>query len=153
MLFLVKSEQRHGMQISASHELMAKALDYRARRQSLISSNIANIDTPYYRPRDVRFEEALLEKQRQIYRQPGKTLGLATTHNNHMEAKKETATDQPQVFIRDGHMARNDGNSVDLDTETTEMAKNSTMYTAIVNALKKDSAIFRSVLEASAKIQ
>jgi len=57
-----------------------------------------------------------------------------------------------EIFFRDGHMARNDGNTVDLDVETTEMAKNSTMYNALVMALKKNSMLFKSVIDSSAKI-
>ena len=49
-------------------------------------------------------------------------------------------------------MARNDGNSVDIDVETTEMAKNGTMYNALVMALKKNSMLFKSVVDSSSKI-
>ena len=41
------------------------------------------------------------------------------------------------------------GNSVDIDVETTEMSKNSIMFNALVGALKKDSLIYKSVIEAS----
>ena len=53
------------------------------------------------------------------------------------------------MFYRDGHLARNDGNSVDLDVEMSEMSKNSTMYTALINAYKKNVAIYSSVIDAS----
>jgi flagellar basal-body rod protein FlgB len=56
------------------------------------------------------------------------------------------------MYFRDGHMARNDGNSVDIDVETTEMSKNSIMFNALIAANKKDGAIFKSVIEASQKI-
>jgi flagellar basal-body rod protein FlgB len=49
-------------------------------------------------------------------------------------------------------MARNDGNSVDLDVETTEMSKNSVMFNALIQANKKDGNIFKSVIDASSKI-
>ena len=49
-------------------------------------------------------------------------------------------------------MARNDGNSVDLDVETTQLSKNTIMFNALIQANKKDTAIFRSVIEASAKV-
>lgn len=49
-------------------------------------------------------------------------------------------------------MARNDGNSVDLDVETTEMSKNSLMFNALVNAMRKDSGIYKSVIDASSKV-
>ncbi len=50
-------------------------------------------------------------------------------------------------------MARNDGNSVDIDVETTEMSKNSIMFNALVQANKKDKMIFMSVIDASQKTQ
>ena len=48
--------------ISRTHGLIKDALDYRAARQDMISSNIANADTPFYRPRDISFEDALAQK-------------------------------------------------------------------------------------------
>ena len=36
--------------------LVKEALNSRALRQDLISSNIANVDTPFYRPKDIEFE-------------------------------------------------------------------------------------------------
>jgi len=41
--------------------------------------------------------------------------------------------------------------TVDIDVESTEMSKNSVMFNALINAKKKDGAIFKSVIEASAK--
>ena len=49
-------------------------------------------------------------------------------------------------------MARNDGNSVDLDVETTEMSKNSIMFNALVEMNKRSSGIYRSVIDASGKM-
>ena len=80
-----------------------------------------------------------------------KELEMATTDENHLRGYKDTSTQKATVFLRDGHMARNDGNTVDLDIETTELSKNSVMFNALTSALKKNSQIFKSVLEASAK--
>jgi len=45
---------------------LEKSLEFRKIRQDLIASNIANADTPYYRPRDIRFEEALENEIKKI---------------------------------------------------------------------------------------
>ena len=132
--------------------LAAKALDYRAIRQDMISSNIANADTPFYRPRDISFETALAQEKTKILDQGGKKLEMAKTSDAHLGAIDEKSSYAAKTFFRDGHMARNDGNSVDLDVETTEMSKNSVMFNALVNAMKKDSMIFKSVIDASSKI-
>ena len=140
------------IEISSTHNLMAKALDYRAIRQDMISSNIANADTPFYKPRDISFEAALADEKAKILNQNNSKLEIAQTNSAHMPLHDEKSSYKAKTFFRDGHMARNDGNSVDLDVETTEMSKNSVMFTALVNALKKDTMIYRSVIDASSKV-
>jgi len=140
------------IEISKTHSLLAEAMDYRAARQDMIASNIANADTPFYKPRDISFQDALIAKKEQLYKDESQQLQMAQTNAKHLAPKEETAATEPTLFFRDGHMARNDGNSVDIDVETTEMSKNSIMFNALVMANKKDMAIFNSVIDASSKI-
>jgi len=133
--------------------LAKKAMDYRAIRQDMISSNIANADTPFYRPRDVRFEDALAIEKAKLLKEGSPKLEMAKTNNAHIALKDTSRFSKPTSFFRDGHMARNDGNSVDLDVETTEMSKNSVMFNALVGAIKKQGGIFKAVIDASSKIQ
>jgi flagellar basal-body rod protein FlgB len=140
-------------EISRVHSLISDALDYRAARQDMIASNIANADTPFYKPRDLRFEDVLATKKADIMHDKSNELALAQTDAKHIPLKREKESYKPTTFFRDGHMARNDGNSVDIDVETTEMSKNSVMFNALIQANKKDSAIFKSVIDASSKIQ
>ena len=140
------------VQISRASALVKAALDYRAERQDMIASNIANADTPYYKPRDIRFEDALVAKRSEIFHDKSHTLQMAQTNKHHLQPQEEKASMKPTTFFRDGQMARNDGNSVDIDVETTEMSKNSIMFKALVAAQKKDQIIFRSVIQASQKV-
>ena len=141
-----------GIEISRTHGLLKEALDYRAMRQDMIASNIANADTPFYKPRDVRFEEMLAQKADQLLSRGEKKLQMAQTHGAHIPQKEESSSLKASTFYRDGHMARNDGNSVDIDVETTEMSKNAVMFDALINTNKKSSRIFKSVIEASGKV-
>jgi len=138
-------------EISASDKYLEKAISYRALRQDLISGNIANVDTPYYKPRDIDFEDALIKEANKEFGNHTKKLELAKTTPDMMSGIEEDS-EKPTIFFRDGHLARNDGNSVDLDVETTELAKNNVMYNATIEALKKDASIFRAVLTASKNI-
>jgi len=138
--------------ISQSDKYLEKALSYRAIRQDLISGNIANADTPYYKPRDIDFESALINEANKEFGDNTKKLELARTTSNMMPALEDNDPDKATIFFRDGHLARNDGNSVDLDVESTELSKNSVMYNATIEALKKDASIFRAVLTASKNI-
>lgn len=139
---------------SKSKELVVSALASRNLRQQLISSNIANIDTPFYKSRDISFEEALSKRADEIYGNNGndKILKLAQTDGAHLPRVDFPSSNMATIFLRDGHMARNDGNTVDLDVETTELSKNAIMISALDNALKQSGAIFKSVIEASGKI-
>ena len=138
--------------ISRTHGLISNALDYRAARQDMIASNIANADTPFYRPRDISFEDALAKKAADLQNKDNSTLKLAQTNAQHLKTQASQTDYKATTFFRDGHMARNDGNSVDLDVETTEMSKNSTMFNALIQANKKSSGIYKSVIEASQKV-
>jgi len=143
-----------GIQLSKAHNLMTKALDYRSTRQDLIAGNIANEDTPFYRPRDISFAGKLQAEAKKIFNEPQVSkLELARTDGAHFKSANEADSGQAQLFYRDGHLARNDGNSVDLDVETTEMTKNSMMFQGITAALKKEAAIFKAVLQASERTQ
>jgi flagellar basal-body rod protein FlgB len=131
--------------------LAEEALTYRSIRQDLISSNLANISTPYYKPRDINFEDILTQQASEVYRDKSKDLKMANTSNGHFDEFTFDKIQNSEIFFRDGQMARNDGNSVDLDVESTEMAKNSTMFNALINGIKKNKMIFNAVLDASAK--
>ena len=139
------------MQISKSYNLLAKALDFRATRAKIISSNIANIDTPYYKAKDIKFEDELLNEAKKLYGDETKELELAKTNPKHMDLR-ETDAKGVNYYLRATHAQRNDANTVDLDIETTELSKNQMMYQAAMSALQKESRMFKSMLDASSKV-
>lgn len=140
------------LEISKSFGLMQDALNYRSMRQDMIASNIANADTPYYKPRDISFESTLIQKKKEVFGDNSHVLAMAKTDGAHLDAIPQLGSSQAMLFFRDGHMARNDGNSVDIDVETSEMSKNSTMYNALIAAIKKDTMMYQSVIDASGKV-
>ncbi len=140
-------------EISKSFNILEQSLHYRKIRQDMIASNITNADTPYYRPKDIRFEEALQEEvDKKFNLQTSRKLKLAQTEPGHLAGFEDTEGGKPVVFYRDGHLARNDGNSVDIDVETTEMAKNNIAYNATIQALRKNIDIFKAVIDSSKNI-
>jgi flagellar basal-body rod protein FlgB len=139
-------------EISKSVKYLESSLNYRAIRQDLIAGNISNADTPYYKARDIDFEDMLSKKAKEEFNKNDKKLALARTSENMMAGIDEENSDKPTIFFRDGHLARNDGNTVDLDVETTELSKNSMMYNASIEALKKQASIFKAVISSSKNI-
>ncbi len=140
------------MKTTLSADIANKALDFRSLRQKLIASNLANVSTPYYKARDVDFESFLAKEADKLYKEDSR-VKMAKTHPTHLDPTSIESSQKAEIFFRSTHATRNDGNSVDLDIESTEMSKNSMLYNAIINAKRKTSMIFKSVIEASSKVQ
>ncbi|MDR3347183.1 MAG: flagellar basal body rod protein FlgB [Helicobacteraceae bacterium] len=157
MFFAVKSQlnsrqEEEMIEINRSNKYIEAALNARATRQDLISSNLANVDTPFYRSKDIHFEGMLSEQANaEFNRNFKKKLALAQTSPMHLQPKP-SMPEKPVLFYRDGHMARNDANTVDLDVETSELSKNGVMYNALTSAYQKNRAIFSAVIEASKNV-
>ena len=141
-------------EISKSLKYVESALNGRAVRQDLIASNIANVDTPYYKSRDIDFENVLAKKAEEEFgSDKSKTLELAkTSEGKSLNPVDSDDSNRPTIFFRDGHLTKNDGNSVDLDVETTELAKNSVMYKALTAVLTKQTTMFKAVIDSSKNI-
>ena len=144
-------ERKMGIQISKYASVAADALKYRGIRQDMIAGNIANVDTPFYKAKDIGFEE-MLAKNVQLLKDKHPKLQLAKTNQHHLSAINETSSSKATIFFRPNHGTRNDGNSVDLDVESTEMSKNAIMINAITAALKKKSMLFKSMIDTSSRV-
>jgi flagellar basal-body rod protein FlgB len=138
-------------EISKYASVAGDALKYRGLRQDIIAGNIANIDTPFYKAKDINFEE-YLAKESNMLKSKEEELELAKTDSKHFSIQDESSSVGAEVFFRPNHATRNDGNSVDLDIETTEMSKNAIMINAISAALKKRSQLFKNVIDTSSRV-
>jgi flagellar basal-body rod protein FlgB len=105
------------------------ALNLQAYRQQLLASNIANADTPNYKARDIEFGEAL-EEALGGRRWEG-NLALATSHPAHI-ASQDSLPPEAFVRYRGEWQSAVDGNTVNMDVERAEFAKNSVHYEASV---------------------
>ena len=121
-------------------------LNFRAERQKVISSNIANINTPNYKTKELTFESELKNAQNTPI------LKLSQTQGNHFSnVQNGSNISEPSLVQVKGLQEQNDGNNVNLDTQMSEMSKNKVLFDAVQAAIKKDSTLFRSVIESSAK--
>jgi flagellar basal-body rod protein FlgB len=137
--------------ISKYASIAEDALSYRGIRQDMIAGNIANVDTPFYKAKDIDFESMLAQSARMLSND-SPTLKMAQTDEQHLSGIKESHQAKANIVFRPNHTTRNDGNSVDLDVETTEMSKNAIMINAISAALKKKSMLFKSVIDTSSRV-
>ena len=99
------------------------ALILRARRSSILASNIANADTPEYKARDIDFRAVLRSVDKPI---TGDKLVMAATHRNHLTLKGSVADSTLQ--FRNPLHASLDGNTVDSHVEQAKFAENAIQY-------------------------
>ena len=109
-------------------DLYQRAMDFRVQRHELISSNLANRETPGYLAKDVVFEREL----QQAYQSevPG---DLKTSDPLHYDGSVRVPIGdvRGQVINSFNPDPRKDGNTVDLDKENTKMAENTLMFSAL----------------------
>jgi flagellar basal-body rod protein FlgB len=132
-----------------------EALDVRAYRQELLSSNIANADTPGYKARDVDFNSSLASAlkrsgpaqgvsavassgtaQLPMAQPAGVTSGMsmASTEAGHMTGHAQLiptggqSQDYGTLAYRNPTQPALDGNTVDLDAERVQFADNTVHY-------------------------
>ena len=134
------------MKASYVSNILEDSLEYRAQRQKIIASNIANINTPNYKEKDLVFEDLLKDNQK------SNDLQLKTTNPNHISSFNQSKTKEKyKVVTTNNTYEQNDQNSVDLDKQMSDMAKNSIMFNAINSSIKKDASWFKEVLSASGR--
>jgi flagellar basal-body rod protein FlgB len=106
---------------------LSHALDLRARNHELILNNVANADTPNYKPFAMNVEEALQESG-----QASSSAPLKQTDAKHLPGGR--LPDDPSSIVTreadDPLLFRGDQNGVDIDAEMTALAKNSLLYKA-----------------------
>lgn len=128
---------------------LAESLDVRLVEHNVLAGNIANSDTPGYRPKELDFSQAMAAAQ-----QASASDGLSATDARHMGPGGAAVTNASRAMtaatslVRDGAGTSPsiDGNQVDLDRTMAGLAENSLQYGASARAAGKKLAILRYVV-------
>ena len=121
---------------SHSQYLLNKGLDAASVRNKVIADNIANVDTPGFKRREVIFEENI----QKVLEKNNNSVKLRTTDSRHMQIKEKDNRIEPEIRTLKELSYRNDGNNVDIDVEMAELAKNTIKYNALIAQLSKEFA-------------
>jgi flagellar basal-body rod protein FlgB len=104
-----------------------QGLQVRAKRAEVITSNIANADTPGYKAKGMDFQNALAQASKK------QQTGMTRTNDKHFDVRMELnngvgfrVPDQPDT---------GDGNTVDVQTERNLFLENSMQYQAGIQFL------------------
>jgi flagellar basal-body rod protein FlgB len=105
---------------SGTISTLENALTYSSTKQKVISDNIANVDTPNYKAKNVSFKVAFDDALTQ-------TLKTNKTNQKHIDFKSKTIS--PSFILHTKPVSYNEsGNSVDIDKEMADLASNQIYY-------------------------
>ena len=110
----------------------AQALNVQSRRMEVLADNLANVDTPNYKARDIDFKAALAQAG-----SPDAPLALATTNAGQIGSTSgsgDPATDASLKY-RVPLAPSLDGNTVDAQLEQAAFADNTVRYQATLTFL------------------
>ncbi len=138
--------------LSPYFDIATKALEYRGIRSDIIAGNIANIDTPNYKAKDLSFETILEKESQKIQKSHQQKLSLYHTNPMHLDPVEQDEEFKASIYLRPNHAQRNDGNTVDLDVETTQMSKNSIMINTLTEAMKKRASLLKTIIDSSSRV-
>lgn len=117
---------------------LSAALKFRQMRQELISTNIANAETPNYKAKSLSFEDALaraldVDGQMKMNADSGRHYDVGNGGFENLAPQFDEKLDG----------AAANGNTVDRDAELALMAENKIMYDATVQLLNKKLALLK----------
>jgi len=143
--------------IADSLQFSNDTLQLRARRQEVLTSNIANVDTPNYKAVDFDFKSALANLGNKSAGSPsvnssfnssaGQT-GLLQTHAGHIAGGGSTgkmSTAAMLEFRRNVNPAL-DNNTVDIEKERAAFAENAVKYEAAIRSINGKISTLKSAM-------
>lgn len=108
-----------------SIDLFKKVLDASWLKNTTISDNIANVNTPGYKRKVVEFDSLLKNYLDQS------NSSMAVTNEKHFKIHNQPNTLEPKISTVEDTSFRKDENNVNVDVEMTEFSKNLIKYNAM----------------------
>ncbi|MCF8085417.1 MAG: flagellar basal body rod protein FlgB [Desulfohalobiaceae bacterium] len=121
--------------------VLHNALNLRVQRQQVISSNIANSDTPGYAPARLDFEQQLQNSL------SDSEVSLTSSDPKHYPVHGEAPEVQGSVSREPSLSRIGDKNNVSLDQEMQRLSENQIKYEATTKMLRKKFSTLQNVLQ------
>lgn len=125
-----------------SFQSLEQAMSTAALKQRVHSANIANLDTPNYKSKEVSFQSTLnTAVNNQI-------MSSIKTNSKHLAFSTENGQ-TTSSFIKENNSTKitPNGNNVDMDVEMAELAKNQLWYNALTERVNGKFNSLRTVIE------
>ena len=118
---------------------LEKGLNYASLKNKTIAQNIANVDTPNYKAKNVNFKQMLSDAEE------ASTISAKRTDVRHYDFQIQQST--PGVYSYDNFNYRSNGNGVDMDAEQASLAENTIYYNALVERVSSKFNTLNTVIK------
>jgi flagellar basal-body rod protein FlgB len=127
--------------------LLEKSLDLRSLQHKVLSSNIANMDTPNYKAVELAVEEEINRNDR-----PVRLIKLKRTHAGHLPIHNKSVDNVKLRTAKPPQLSlRGDGNTVDIDRTMGQLAENTLLYKTAIQLISKKFNGLKNVIRGGGK--
>ena len=123
--------------------LLSHALDYRSSNHQVIAGNMANIETPGFRPKELSFDKEL---ERAVEENEVSLQKTDSKHFSHYTGSLQHGG--PNFAIQPAANGLTDSSHVNLDREMAKMMQNNLLYEASAKLLTKKFEALRTAIDA-----
>ena len=123
-------------------QALAAGMKFREMRQEIISSNVANADTPDYKAKRLDFEKALARAL-----DVDNHLSMNVEDEKHYNVGSGSFENlEPEIYDDPNGVVNESGNTVNREEEMSLMAQNKVMYDALVQLMNKKLGMQKYIL-------
>ena len=140
-----------GLHNAGALPVLERVLQFAGQRQKLLAHNVANMDTPDFRPMDVSvgsFQQALARAVEERREAAGGSTGQAPLV---FEGTREVQVGRDGRLTLDprtpsGNVLYHDRNNRDLERMMQDLAENGLMYKATVDLIRREHDLLRTAI-------
>lgn len=123
-------------------QLMKAKLDYTSERQTVLAQNVANVDTPGYRARDVQAPDfkAMLAKSSKP------SIGMAVTNAQHIATGRASGSAYKTIERESTYEQSPLDNNVVVEEEMMRVAETQSEYQRTLTLYRKTVSMFKAAL-------
>lgn len=119
---------------------LERSMDASNIRQQLLSQNLANVNTPYYKRLDIDFSNILDDKIAK------NELEITRTHPKHF-GNTVPEVGAPKITRETKTLERYDHNNIDVEYEAAQLAENSLFFQSLTVSWKQQMARIKQAIQ------
>jgi flagellar basal-body rod protein FlgB len=133
------------MALTNLFSLLSEKMDYLTQRQGVVAQNIAQANTPNYKPKDIISFDEVLQKTQFSNNQGKSGFQLATTNPKHVSGLVGSGLFKTSK-LDDKYEVKPSGNAVNIEQQMSQMSDTTSQYQMMTGLYKKTMSLLKTAL-------